>query len=107
MILHRILVILLCILLFLGVYGALAGRDAPSFSSLMYSLENSSEVFESDWIDDVRIPELDADDYPLISDLVTFFNDVLLAPIRFILTVSVMALNVFAFVWGYYVTFIV
>ena len=107
MILRKVLAILLCVLLFLGVYGALSDRQAPSFASVMYTLQNSSEVFESDWIDEVRVPDLDSDDYSLISDLVDFFNDVLLAPIRFILTIAVMGLNVFVFVWNYYVAFIV
>ena len=107
MILRKVLVILLCVLLFLGVYGALSDKQAPSFASLVNTLQNSTEVFESNWIEDIRVPELSPDDYPLISDLVDFFNDVLLAPIRFILTIAVMALNVFAFVWNYYIAFIV
>ena len=46
MILRKVLAILLCVLLFLGVYGALSDRQVPSFASVMYTLQNSSEVFE-------------------------------------------------------------
>lgn len=107
MILNKVLVILLCILLFLGVYGALSDRQAPSFSSVVYTLENSEPVFPSDWIEKIRIPdELDPDDYPLISNTIEFINDFLLAPFRFLCQVAVLGLNVMAFAMRYYNAFI-
>lgn len=98
-VLNRILIVLLLCCLVVSLFAVLNDKEYIPVGSLLENFKNSNTI-STDWVNSIRI-DVHVPDNAILQSIVDFINDYILLPIRLIMILGTMIINVLLFVFNY------